>query len=162
MEANNGELHSYDYAQNTKNNGKVDVATVTLNADGSFTIKDILPSGVSTKSRTVWGISTNQFIPVTVMCYSPNWWDEQNGNGNKHYFFMLKGCVNEEAPNGFYNEQLKSELMEHRRVLEMLGSKAHVQDTPDQLSGLGFSSTRHTELVVKVTGATERLLKVVF
>ena len=157
-----GELHSYDYSQNTRNGGKVEVAVVNLSKDGYFTIKDILPSGVTAHGTTVWGITTNQFVPVSVVCLSPNWWDEANGVGNRHYFFMLKDCANDESPNGFYNEQLRNELGPHKRVLEMLGLKAKVQDTPDQLSGLGFSSTKHAELVVKVTGTSERILKIVF
>ncbi|MDO5131995.1 MAG: hypothetical protein Q4D81_03305 [Eubacteriales bacterium] len=158
-----GIVHTYDYPHDTKHHEKVYVADVTLHKDGQFTIKDKLPSGISSNSKTVWGISTNQFIPVSVVCYSPNWWDEQTGNGNRHYFFMLKDCVNDESPNGFYNEQLKQELLgPHKRVLEALGARTRVQDTPDQLSGLGFSSTRPGTLVVRVTGATERLLKIRF
>jgi hypothetical protein len=97
------------------------------------------------------------------MCYSPNYWDEQNGIGNKHYMFMLKGCVNPELPNAWFNEYLTSDLYPaHRKVMEALGSKAHVLETNDQLSGIGFSSTLRNELVVKVKGATERLLKIKF
>ena len=162
IETHTGERHTYDYSLDTKDDARVDVATVTLTRDGEFIIHDILPAGFSTQSQEHWGISTNQFVPVSVICYSPNYWDEQHGIGNKHYFFMLKDCVNDEEPNGFYNEQLRSDLNPHRRVLEMLGSKAHVNATPDQLSGLGFSSTKKAELVVKVQGATERLLKIVF
>lgn len=158
-----GEVHAYDYPHDTKHKDSVYVAEVTLQKDGQFVIKDLLPSGVSANSKTAWGISTNQFIPVSVVCCSPNWWDEQTGNGNKHYFFMLRDCVNDESPNGFYNEQLKNELLgPHKRVFEALGARTRVQDTPDQLSGLGFSSTRPGTLVVKVTGATERILKIRF
>ncbi len=57
----------------------------------NFTMKALLDSNVSVKE--MWGVKTNQFVPVTVVMYSPNYWDEQEGIGNRHYFFMLKDCI---------------------------------------------------------------------
>ena len=156
-----GQIYSYDYNEDTRKGQNVYVAQVTLNKDGSFSIKHDLPLNVST--REIWGVSTNTFVPVSVVCYSPNYWDEQSGIGNKHYFFMLKDCVNPELPNAWYNEFLNSDLYpNHRKVMEALASKAHVQECDDQLSGLGFSSTQRNDLVVKVKGNVERVLRVKF
>ncbi|RHQ38393.1 hypothetical protein DWY50_02975 [Ruminococcus sp. AF25-28AC] len=156
----NGEIHSYEY--NTPVRGNVDVAEVILDQSGNFKIVDKLPGNCATISKDVWGIKTLQFTPVSVVCYSPNYWDEQKGIGHQHLFFMLKDCINPEEPNGYYNEFLKPELEQHRRVFEALGAKAHVKDVDDQLSGVGFSLTKRNDLIIKVKGATERVLKIKF
>ena len=156
----NGEIHSYEY--NSPVRGNVDVAEVILDQSGNFKVVDKLPGNCATINKDVWGIKTLQFTPVSVVCYSPNYWDEQKGIGHQHLFFMLKDCINPEEPNGYYNEFLKPELEQHRRVFEALGSKAHVKDVDDQLSGVGFSLTKRNDLIIKVKGATERVLKVKF
>ena len=158
----NGEIHSFDYNHSMRVGEDVYVAEVTLHEDGNFTIKENLFSNCAVTSKEVWGVNTNQFIPVSVVCYSPNYFDEQDGIGHRHLFFMLKDCINPEEPNGYYNEFLKNELAEHKRVFEALGSKCHVQDTEDQLSGIGFSMTKRDDLIVKVKGTTERVMKIKF
>lgn len=154
-----GQIHSFDYNKEIPHKGNVFVAIVTLK-NGQFTIETLIDS--SSSSAEVFGVNTNQFVPVSILMASPNYWDGQTGIGNRHAFFMLKDAKNPESPNGFYNEFLKEELREHRQVFEALGAQMAVTDTDEQLSGLGFSSTQRAEVIVKVKGATERLFAVQF
>jgi len=154
------QIYQFDYAKGLRTGEDVYVAEVTLHQNGIFTIRQLLPFSASNKE--IWGVHTNQFVPVSVIMYSPNYWDGQASNGNRHYFFMLKDCVNSGRPNGFYNEFLKQELMEHKRVFEALGNIALAEETEEQLSGLGFSSTIRNDLLCKVKGSTERILRVKF
>lgn len=155
-----GQIYSFEYPRTLRTGQNVQIATVTLDRYGKFTIKEHLKSTQSTKE--VWGLTTNNFVPVSVVMYSPNYWDEQDGIGNRHYMFMLKDCVNSETPNGFYNEFLKNDLDKHKRVFEALGGKMAVEYVDDQLSGIGFSATKRNDIVVKVKGATERIMRVKF
>lgn len=88
----NGTIYSFDYSKSMRLDEIVKVAEVYLDHFGNFTIKELLPSNVS--SREIWGLKPNNFVPVTVVMYSPNYWDDQNGIGHRHYFFMLKDCIN--------------------------------------------------------------------
>lgn len=154
-----GAIYSFSYNKPMRTGEIVEVADVTLK-NGVFSIEEQLPS--STSTREIWKLHTNSFIPVSVVMYSPNYWDEQSGIGHRHYFFMLKNCENSETPNGFYNEFLKNDLIQHKRVFEALGSKMAVETVEDQLSGIGFSSTKHNDILIKVKGTSERVLRVKF
>lgn len=156
----NGEIYSYNYNKPLRYGETVDVADVLVK-NGKISLgKEYIDS--NSASLDCWGLKTNNFIPVKAIMYSPNYWDEQNGIGNKHYFFMLDGCINPENPNGFYNEYLKQELSKHKNVFEALGSKLSVVDANDQLSGVGFSSTIRNSIIVKVKGNIERIMKIKF
>jgi hypothetical protein len=155
-----GQSYFYNYSNELRQGQNIEVAEVTLHEDGKFTIKNKIPS--SKDSIDIWGVSTNVFTKVNIMSYSPNYWDEQRGIGNKHYFFFLDKCVNDGTPRGFFNEFLNQELNEHKKVFEILGSKMRVQETDNQLSGIGFSSTQRNELTVRVEGKTKRIMKIKF
>lgn len=112
-------------------------------------------------SKEVWGIQTQNFVPVEMIMNSPNHWDGER-TGNKHLFFMLQGCKNPEDCRGLYNEFLRPELEADRKVFEVLGSKLRVPVSDKQLSGIGFSETQRAEVVLRLTGASKRAIKVQF
>ena len=91
---------------------------------------------------------------------SPNHW--QNNVGNKHYMFMLENCLSDEKTRPFFNEFLKTEFDEHRKVFEIMGAKLVIDPTPEQLSGVAFSETQRNHVFVRVDGTFKRVLKINF
>lgn len=154
-----GQKYNFVYDKKVSTGQNIVVAKVKYShANGLEIVESI---GQTTLSKDLWGIKTQTFVPVTMVMNSPNHWDGEE-TGNRHYFFMLKGCQNPSSTRGFYNEYLKSELNEHRKVLEILGSKLRVEHSPEQVSGIGFESTVRNHLLVKVGGSFNRTLKIVF
>ena len=154
-----GTTYNFSYDRAIGRNEQVEVAEFEYTREGGLRIVSSLPA--STAHRELWNVTTNKFHPANVVMLSPNHWDGQ-GVGNRHYFFMLEGCRNAETARGFYNEFLSEELSKHRKVLEIVGSKVRTDESDEQLSGLGFSSTQRNELVVRVGGKFTRVVKVVF
>jgi hypothetical protein len=152
-----GETYLYEY--NKPVSGKISVAEITL-TNGVFSIKHILPES-AVSSKEIYGLETNKFHKVNLVCLTPNHWG-QNNVGNKHYLFMLDGCKSPNAIRGFHNENLLPELATHRKVLEVLGATTLIPSTEKQLSGLGFNSTVNAEVVVKLQGSHKRTLKIKF
>jgi hypothetical protein len=87
-----------------------------------------------------WGVKTGAPVEVETILLSPNHWENSGCLGNKHWFFILKDCKNPDAVRGIYNEFLRGELDQHRKVFEVLASKTKAPSVPDQLSGVGFST----------------------
>ncbi len=154
-----GTIYDYNYERDLGHSEKVEVATVSLK-NGEFSlIEEKLKS--KPLSKNIWGINTLEWTPVDMILNSPNHWDGEE-TGNKHYFFILKDCINPEDARGFYNEFLRQELNEHRKAFEVLSSKLKAKTCNEQLSGVGFSSTLRNEVLVKVNGSFKRVIKVVF
>lgn len=159
--ASGDQVKEYNYAYPVS--GDVEV--------GHFTVKDgviVSVRGVDDRikadgiSKEKWGVNSEQFVPVQTVMYSPNYWDD-NATGNKHWFFMLADCKNPEPTRGIYNEFLPGHLDKHRKVFEVLGDKTKCPVADEQLSGLGFSSTRgDTVLILAKTERSQKLYNVSF
>lgn len=154
-----GAVWGFAWPKAVRTSQNVVVCKFEYNHKTGLKIVESLPS--TSTSKTVWGLATQTFHKVRCVMLSPNRWDG-GVVGNKHYFFMLDRCVNDGTARGFFNEFLKEELTPHRKVLEMVGAKMKTERAEEQLSGLGFSSTRREWVLCKVKGSFTRTVKVVF
>ena len=151
-------IYNFDYPHKLSQNEYVKVAKVELK-NGTFTLTDLLNDGMSYLNADHWNVAMNDFVPVSLICFSPNYW---NGNefGNKHIFFMLKDCINDTNPSGWFNEYLNNELHPHRKVMEALSSIMRVEDTENQLSGVGFSLGKLGENKITVNVKTNNISRI--
>lgn len=155
-----GQLHHFTYDKVVGSKEPIEVATLRKTKTG-IEVTSSLPSTQS--SKALWGVTTQTFVPVNLMLLSPNHWEDTgSGIGNKHYLFMLDGCRNDGSARGFFNEFLKPELDQHRKVIEMVGSKMKTGLSDRQLSGLGFSSTQRNSITCRVTGSFTRNIIITF
>jgi hypothetical protein len=156
-----GKLSHFSYNKAVRD--KQDVHVVTLHMkEGRLERVEMGDPAItaSNVSQTKWGLSTEQYVKVDAVTLSPNYWGD-NAVGNKHTFFVLHGAQNDEPTRGIYNEFLHPRLEPHRKVFEVIGDKTKCQPTEGQLSGLGFSSTKRTNILVKVQqGKKQRLFNV--
>lgn len=157
----NGEVTTFNYNKFLKEKDKVDVCYIDYNGT-EFNIIPIIPVSQSNSiSKELWGLETNNFHKVNLVCLSPNHW-EDNEVGNKYYMFMLEGCKNPNQVRGFHNEHLIQDLLQHRKVMDVLGNSVLIEPSNDQLAGIGFNSTVKDELILKLSGSFKRVIKVKF
>lgn len=155
----NDTIYSFDYPFRLSQGEYVEVAKVELK-DGKFILTDLLNKKIHYSGYDDhWNVPLNDFVPVSLICFSPNYW---NGNefGNKHIFFMLKDCINDTNPSGWFNEYLNNELHPHKRVMEALSSIMRVEYTENQLSGIGFSLGKLGEKKITVKVKTNNIQRI--
>ncbi|MBR6023893.1 MAG: hypothetical protein IK044_02860 [Methanobrevibacter sp.] len=148
-------IHSFDYPNKLSQGEYVNVAKVKLK-DGLFTLTDLIGYQIRLSNTNHWNIALEDFVPVSLICFSPNYWND-NEFGNKHIFFMLNDCINDTNPSGWFNEYLNNELHPNRKVMEALSSRIRVEDTENQLSGVGFSLGKLGERKVTVKVKTNNI-----
>lgn len=170
------ESHDAGFTLEVESNGTINQYSMPTSPRSGQTVKCLeikVEAGKVTKVRAAngltgggvsqdhWGVKTEDWRQVNVLLNSPNHWGDE-GRGNKHWFFVLDGCQNPEPTRGIYNEFLRPELSVHRKVFEVLGSKTKCPPAEDQLSGLGFSSTKRDAVTVRVRGEVNRDYRVQF
>ena len=158
-----GKLSHFSYNKTVRNQENVHVTTLHMSGGAIERIEAGDPAVTAQNvSQEKWGLKTEQYVKVNAVTLSPNFWGA-NKVGNKHTFFLLDGCRNDEPTRGIYNEFLHPRLEAHRKVFEVIGDKTKCQPTEGQLSGVGFSSTKRDSVVVVVKvhqGKKHRLFNV--
>ncbi|GIF35740.1 hypothetical protein BC793_102411 [Actinoplanes xinjiangensis] len=159
----NGRIEHYSHEKAVGHKETVEVGRMTVAGEVITAFRPGRDMRAGSAGKDLWGITTEQFVPVSTLMYSPNHFDD-NEVGNRHYFFILKGCVNDQPTRGIYNEFLRGDLQPHRKVFEVLGDRTKCEPTANQLSGLGFSSTVRSSVVAKVTmtSGRRRLISIQF
>ena len=154
-----GKISHYSYNKTVRRGEDIAIATLHVK-DGRIARVEPGHPAIATSSISLWGLSTEQYVKVSTVMLSPNYWGD-NAVGNKHTFFVLEGAKSDEDMRGFYNEFLHSRLEPHRKVFEVIGDKTKCQPTKGHLAGLGFSSTKKDSFLVRVQqGKKQRIFNV--
>lgn len=153
-----GNTFNYHYTNMLNYKQVVKIATVTV-VNGVMSITHHLP--FNTINGTVWNLDTNQFHKVNLVCTSPNHWGVNN-TGNKHYFFMLDNCIPSDKLRTFHKEYLSNELASLRTSIELLANKFLIETDKPVLAGLGFDATVKNNIILKLHGSHERVIKLQF
>jgi len=154
-----GQITHFAYEKAVRTHEAVNVVEFNYTHKNGIEIVKSIPHSQS--AATEWGVTSQQWTPVNMVMLSPNHWDD-NEAGNKHWFFILDKCLNPEPVRGFYNEFLRSEFREHRKVFEVLGAVTKAPFSEQQMSGLGFSSTQRNFVLCRVSGKFNRIIKINF
>jgi len=158
-----GERWQYKYNRKLSHKQEIPVATVRFK-DGEFNIKHhIEPINSESVEKTIYGLKSQHFHKVNLVSLSPNYWGE-DAIGNKHYFFFLDGAKTENSIRSFHNENLRNDLVSHRKVMEVLANTTMVESDVNtkELTGLGFNATIRDEVILRLKGSHKRVIKVKF
>lgn len=156
-----GVQFQYEHPYPIQQGKNVKVATVKF-IDGEFTIKHHLtPTDGFGVEKEIYNLKSGHFHKVKLACLSPNHWGE-NAVGNKYYFFFLEGAQAQKSMRSFHNENLKGDLVVHRKVMEVLANTTMVESTQEELSGIGFNSTVRDDVVLRLKGSHKRVVRVKF
>jgi len=144
-----GILRNFSYDNALSNNEKIEVGSISVvRGVAKFIMGPRMKEGQSTQEK--WGLVTGS-VDVDAITFSPNHWGD-NEKGALHTFFFLKGAKNPDPVRGIFNEYLRPDLHEHRKVFEQLAAKTKAPFNPKQLSGLGFTAARGDSVTVTVDG----------
>lgn len=142
---------TYQYAKETSPSDGANHFPIEFEKTLSGEIKMLTSLSATTSSKPVWGLETNKWQKVSMILPSPNHWAGKD-LGNKHVFLVLEGMNNPDDTRGIYNEYIDESINVHKRVFETLGSKTMIPTGPDQMAGLGFSTTRQASAILRVDG----------
>lgn len=156
----NGEVYSFGSSMSPRSKRDSPPVKFTVMRDGTVKFEENAMSR-SSSGIVKWGVKTGGFRRVTAVTLSPNHWGAPTGN--RHLFFMLEGCVSDEATRPFYNEFLIQDLAKDRKTTEVLAGKIQVAPAEGaELSGLGFSDTLRGRIYAEVEGKFKRTVEIVF
>lgn len=154
-----GQTSLFVYEKPLRQKERVTVIEFDYDPTNGIMAQTSLP--LSSISKEIWNIETHKWIKAEMILNSPNFWNGERV-GNRHFFFILDGCLNPDKARGFYNEFLRNELTEHRKVFEVLSSKMKTEYSDKQLSGVGFSSTQENSILCRVSGKFDRTMMITF
>lgn len=139
-----GVISTFEYA-NTLSGGKKENC-LTLEKTGTGVEITYMNKALTLVSKSRAG---GEFVSVSRVMTSPNCWGD-TPIGNEHLMFIVDGFECKKPVRGFFNEYLKAELNEHRKVFEVLGAKTMVEPAGQCVGGYGYSLTSKQEFVVRI------------
>lgn len=118
-----------------------------------------------TESGEAWNVPANSFVKVNGITNSPNLWNEQEvSHAGTHVFFLLDGVKDssEGKGRGFFNEMLKPELRQIRKVLEAYTGNTPIEEADEATAcGVGYSKDNEWGLTLRVTSnGSSRIIKI--
>jgi hypothetical protein len=152
-----GQVHQCSYGKSLRTGENVECFKLHVKKGELVKVETDLTGGAISQEK--WGVKTETLVPVASVMHSPNHWGT-NKVGAKHLIFALKGCKNPDTTRGVYNEFLRPDLEQHRKVFEVLGGKTKCPKSDEQVSGVGFTAARGDSVTVVVDG--KRAYKLLF